>query len=445
MKHFHSMSCLLLAATVMFSSCLKNDDDDVTLYSDAVITQFTLGNLTQYKPNSDSVVATLTGTNYKMAIDQLTFNIYNTDSLPIGTRINSVLCTVSAKNSGIISVKSPDAELYTLHNSESPIDFSLAEPRIFRVFSTDGTYHRDYKVRLNVKTHSSVFEWNTTAVADTSLLKGFAGMRLMANDSALVAIGERGGKTLVCYSKPNGKKWELFASKVFSVNAWKSAVVKKDTFFLLSNDSLMRSVKGSEWELVAQPTNLRRLIAAGSRQLVALTADSLLAASTDGITWKTEQFDTLVFNNPAKNTDSIKHMLALDSIGGIGYAMNATMDYFLFVGSKKEGTSLKPVAWRKVSELENKVENGRWINIPAEDFNKYLLQTLVSPTLVNYDSSIIAFAADGKVMTTTDQGLTWRTTTSYDPPANAQSVCVDKQGRMWAVSSNGKVWYGQKY
>ena len=103
--------CFWAVISVMLTSCLSSNDDEVKLYSDAVISSFTLGTLNKYvhlttSEGGDSVIkSTITGSNYTMRIDQVSRRIYNADSLPVGTDVSHVVCTVSALNNGLILIK----------------------------------------------------------------------------------------------------------------------------------------------------------------------------------------------------------------------------------------------------------------------------------------------------------------------------------------------------
>ena len=97
---------VLLMAPIMLTSCLGDGDtEETTLYSDVAITSFTLGTLnrdthtTSSTTGNDTIIrTTLTGSDYKMTIDQLGHQIFNQTPLPQGTDIKHVICTVTSKN-----------------------------------------------------------------------------------------------------------------------------------------------------------------------------------------------------------------------------------------------------------------------------------------------------------------------------------------------------------
>jgi hypothetical protein len=160
MRRIFHVFCGLLAVSLMLTSCLKSDDDDVTTYDDMAIKTFTLGTLNRYlhttsSAGADSVYkATYTATSHRMNIDQMNYRISNVDSLPTGTDVAHVICNVTTKNSGYVYVKSMISDTLRYFTSgKDSIDFS--QPRVFRVFSTDGSGHRDYTVSLSVRSQEA--------------------------------------------------------------------------------------------------------------------------------------------------------------------------------------------------------------------------------------------------------------------------------------------------
>ena len=160
MKRIFQVFCGLLTAGLLMSSCLNSNDTDTTYYSDMAIASFTLGTLNKYlhttsKAGGDSVYkTTFSGSAYTMNIDQVNHRIFNTDSLPIGTYVKHVVCTTTVKNNAVIYVKSLTSDTLTYFSSGTDsIDFS--QPRVFRVFSNDGSGSRDYLVSLCVRTQEA--------------------------------------------------------------------------------------------------------------------------------------------------------------------------------------------------------------------------------------------------------------------------------------------------
>lgn len=163
MKRFKTIG-VLLSAIVVFASCLTTSETETTLYDDAAITAFTLGTVNQYvhtttAAGKDSVYkTTYAGSMYSFHIDQLKREIYNTDSLPKGSDVSHILCTITTRNSGLCVIQALTNDSLFYYSSTDSIDFST--PRRFFIYSTDGTGFTEYTIRVNV--HQEVgneFKW----------------------------------------------------------------------------------------------------------------------------------------------------------------------------------------------------------------------------------------------------------------------------------------------
>ena len=176
----------MIAGVAALTSCLKdNDDEGSTAYSDMAVTQFTLGTLNRYtyttssKTGNDTIIkSSVTGSNYQMTIDQLNYRIYNTKELPAGTDVKHVICTISTKNSGVVALQSMTSDSLQWFSASDSIDFSV--PRTFRIYATDGSGYRDYKVSVNVSSDKgTTFAWTNMGT-----------MELPTDNPQLVATGD---------------------------------------------------------------------------------------------------------------------------------------------------------------------------------------------------------------------------------------------------------------
>ena len=142
----------MLLTLVLTTSCLSSGSE-TTLSSDAAISSFSLGTLYCYQhaktsAGTDTVYKkTITGSSYKFKIDQVNHRIYNTDSLPLGTDVAHVVCSVSSVSNSLITIKDLDSDTVRVYNSTDSIDFT--SPREFYVYSTDGIGYTKYNVSVN--------------------------------------------------------------------------------------------------------------------------------------------------------------------------------------------------------------------------------------------------------------------------------------------------------
>ncbi len=145
--------CMLLFALVLTASCLNSSNSSTTLYSDAAISGFSIGTLKQIVHTTtqngvdSTYIVKVTGSNYEFHIDQVNHRIYNTDSLPVGTDLEHIVCTVTTVSNSVVTILDMEGDTIRLYNSTDSIDFS--QPRKFIVHSTDGTGWSEYTVSVN--------------------------------------------------------------------------------------------------------------------------------------------------------------------------------------------------------------------------------------------------------------------------------------------------------
>jgi hypothetical protein len=210
---------------------------------------------------------------------------------------------------------------------------------------------------------------------------------------------------------------------------------------VLSNYQLYYTKDLKQWNNQANSWNLKQLVASDSKELFALTADSLLKSAMAGVpdVWKEELIDN------SQTIQDIKKQLAVEAIASTSFpytAMSKT-DYVLMMGNN--GT--KTVAWRKISQYGNPDNTGKWVSIPYQD-NAYRLPKQSRLALLRMGTVILAVGDNTPVYQSTDQGITWRINTTYTLPIAMQAATIDGQGILWGVSVNsgkGTVWQGSSY
>ena len=162
MRQFKTIFMLLTALWIA-TSCLKSNDSEATYYSDAAITSFSIGNVYRYV---DGEKSTVTGSNYTFHIDQVKHEIYNTDSLPIGTDVSRVAIALSTRNNSYALIQDlEDPDILIFYDSSDSIDFT--KPRTFLIASSDGKGETEYTIRVNVhQEEPDKFTWSPASAAD---------------------------------------------------------------------------------------------------------------------------------------------------------------------------------------------------------------------------------------------------------------------------------------
>lgn len=155
---------MLLTVLAVMTSCLKSNDTDTVLYDDAAITSFTLGTLNCYlhtmsSLGTDSVYkSTFSASSCSFHIDQINHRVYNTDSLPMETDMEHIICAVTTRNNGLVIIQDIDSDTLRYFSSSDSIDFTV--PRKFIIYSNDGSGNTEYTISVNAhKEQSNKFVW----------------------------------------------------------------------------------------------------------------------------------------------------------------------------------------------------------------------------------------------------------------------------------------------
>ena len=301
-----------------------------------------------------------------MTIDQLGCRIFNQTELPMGTDIKHVLCTISTKNGGLVALQSMTSDSLKWHASTDSVDFS--QPRLFRVFSTDGTAIRDYTVELNVSaTTGTTFAWELAATVGSVDLAG--------------------------------KKLEADGDSV----------------------RLVETAYGN--------------VGASAYEQYAFGDDGLLKSSRDGgETWATELLDDESTLLPAAGKTAFVSW---------SYFTADDTDYALLVGTPRQDDEPNMRVWRKIVPQAG---GGQWVYMAFDDANHYPLPRQEWITMTCYDGSVLAVGSDMVLRQSTDQGITWRESSTYALPDGLEGMRVllatDSEERLWLLTDTGQLWRG---
>lgn len=408
--------CVLVVAMAGLTSCLGDNDETVTTYSDVAITQFTLGTLNRYTNttspttgNDTLVKTTLIGSNYNMTIDHVGRAIFNQSALPVGTDVKHVLCTISTKNNGVVTLKSMTSDSLNYFSTKDSIDFSV--PRVFRVYSISGEAWSDYTVTLNVSQTAGVnFGWTKVANGRTDLA-GWTAKRLVAvGDSVLLTDAG----TIVVTMKATG------AEALMRLNGNGYTETSLD--------------RGATWTVLGSAP-VSQLLGATAHEIYALGTDGRLKCSVDGISWTDEVLDDDPLLLPTTNIAMVNWP----------YASADSTDYVLMVGRQLSSDAF--CVWRKLSGYALTAAPAQWVSMPLDDENRSRLPYGDELSLACYDNKVMALTSTGRVLyVSKDQGITWRQATDYELPEAMSGSHVtmtnDKNGRLWVLTDSGELWMG---
>lgn len=446
------LSFLALCSVVLIaSSCLGSSDDDLTYYNDAALTSFTLGTVNQYVHTTSSTgtdstyVVSVTGSKYKFYIDQLSHEVYNVDSLPMGSDAKHLICTITAKNSGIIAIKSMTSDSLSYYTSTDSLDFS--QPRQIVVYNSNVSAFTKYNVTVNVhQEDSNTLVWSR--MADNASLAAFKSVKAVAADDYLWLFGSDGTSTHAYYSNiTNGNSWTQ-SSVSLSADAWKNVAVSRGVPYVLSEGKLYALQPSGA--TVHEAGNADRLVAGSGSGVYAVTSEGGLSLF-DGSRWEAQNMEGSASCLPVRDWS-----YAVQPI-----VTNDSTDVVLLAGSRSltdAASDTTDVIWQKVDEYSNGASSDAWVY--AEASTGFGLPRMANLQLFAYDSSVLAIGGRGMGGSSVpafngfyqsfDKGLTWRKSDLYTMPSGFSgseecfAVVADKNNFIWIFAGNsGQVWRGR--
>lgn len=434
---------LMIICAISVCSCVSDSQtSDVTVTNDCAITNAVLGSLkrvvtTKKSEGKDTTyLTTVYGGLYPMYIDQLSKEIYNADSLPLGTDIKSVVFSTLTAD-GAVAYRT-EAGSDTLYSSTDSIDFS--SPRLFTCYSYSGKAKKTYTVRVNVrKTDPNLFVWNNMGAEPE--LASLAESNLLVKDAALYLFGKQNDRAL------------LFTASTDSIVQWVKSDLTGDVpdntfdvklfngkFWGVKDSCLVASDNGLFWENVnieALPA-IRSIAGASSTFLFVLCADGVYQ-SKSGIVWSKERLDDAYDKLPVAGM----------SFTALSMDFNSSFDNLLWAGMTSSGNlSL----WKKTSDRTSET-NDVWSYYPSTEEIKYPLPELKSPVMFTYDDRALYIGCRNDTLSafyvSSDAGRNWIPAANVyvhprGVPAESVACAVDDNNFLWLIcGGSGEVWRGR--
>lgn len=449
MKRTHYILAALLTLCLGVASCGSSDSEEVVLSEQCYISAFSLGQMKRvlHATASDGKDSTyhvaFSGSLYKLLIDQRAQTITNRDSLPIGTRLESVLATVTGTGN-LVYAPVADTTNWKTYSTKDSINFT--EPLLFRVYSSSGKTSRDYTLKLNVRTSNPEgFSWTRMADIHPSSDVIDEARLLFVEQGPMVFFKDATGKVFV--EKANSyyaETWtELECTGLGAAPEVKTIHDFLGKFWMSCDQKLYTSSDGVAWqEANTEGITPLHLIAASETALYVTTTDAdgapIIASSADGTSWTPIEVEAGGFTgHPAaalayEQDNGNRRVILLDNVSG-GAAP-------LSVWSLLEGSS-EP-----------------WTLFAQAGDNDYLLPAQHHLTIVEYYNSLVAMGGSllgsdtstalKKAYVSHDNGITWKTSSDFVPPTAIQgttgAVAVARRAEfIWVVAGN-QVWCAKK-
>jgi len=376
----------------IFSSCLGSSDT-TTVSSSPYFSSLV------FKSN-DSIpylsTAAFTLSEYNAAIKDSI--IVNLDSLPYGTRIDSVYPTFTFKSSAAIRLYYLPGNKYKRDSvwltGTDTIDFK--QPVRVRNYATDGKTYKEYTVKTNVhQVNPEAYQWRKAS--DNLGQAGLKNQKAITRNDTIFYYQNDGTNGFLNIST-NGYSWTqktvnglpvktplndmtLFKGQVF---------VSKDGFNLYSSSNGINWIKKSLTEF-----SFKSLLFVFNEQLWAVVqasdASYHFANSADGIIWTMR--GTIPNNFPVSDFASVSFKSPTGKERVLvtnGYSANGSIEYNRWTTEDVNGVN--------------------WIDFNTE--NGTLEDLEVGGSIISYDNKLLAFGlnSDGTSLykISKDEGLSWQ-------------------------------------
>ena len=442
MKRTFLSVIILAVALVLVVSCLKDTETEKT--PQAAITSFVVGyydvryqDLDQ-QGNDSITYYRSAGFLFPMTIDQINNRIYNIDSLDYGSDIDAVTTSVGGVGTVLYYYSDNPGVIYYWTGYDS-IDFTPARGVVFRMVSSDGTYQRDYKVQLNVRTvfPDSLLWSQADSTGFTALKKPCA----VINNDVVYNIGYDNADALCVISRniSHGVWSAPVALSGISAAGWGGTVISSGgKLYSLFGTSIYSSSDGKVWSSCKD--DVKSLVKTESESDVvwAVRSDSIIRLA------ETEEWIP-VSKVPEGFPDSVA--VAFD----YPLVTNTSIIRTVLIGEGKDTVSV----WTKLST------DNDWAQIDAPANTSLRLPSLQNLSVIRYDGSLFTF---GKGLNgfrqSSDNGITWHWCSPYvknnetswnrymQLPKSLKgyngdfSYAVDRLGSIWLMTADGQVWRG---
>lgn len=431
----------LMAATFLLTSCLEdNTEEEATAY--ASIVSFSINNLkaqvtdTNASGEDTTYTVTVTGSLYPFSIDHVNGEIYNRDSLPVGTDITKATVDIGYEGLYIVYGEGDEMRYYSTTDS---IDFT--SPVRFTVYATDGVSNRTYYIRLNVhQTNSESLVWEQPAQ------NGFPGegmteQKAVTQGDRLYVLAQHNGTTaLTSTLLTDGRVWTALTPVTGLADEadCHTLTALDDNFYLLAGGKLYNSNDCATWLPCNEESSFSDIIGTADGQLYLRAGDTVLAGTPDEGWTTIQQVDETVFPlSPSVISSALttNHHITRTTLVGIpeGYTADTCA-----------------VVWTKLST------ESVWTYYNNSQYGCPLLEDL---TVVGWEGKLYAFGGKSlnrnkviepfeAIFTSTDGGITWQRQASHmglpDELAGfegSHSCVVDNKGFIWLMAaSEGAVY-----
>ncbi|MEG1749468.1 MAG: DUF6242 domain-containing protein [Tannerellaceae bacterium] len=383
----------------MLSSCLGTaDNPNYQLLKNCQITSFSL--------KSDSVPGL---DKVKFTIDQVNGLIFNLDSMPYGTKIKKVVCTVSfaggVVSSQILYEGSKDTVWW---NATDSLDF--AKPVTFKNYAYDGLTTKSYLAQVNIH----------QVVPDSMVWSRYADPMIgqtVQEQKVIVYTSSDKTESYYMYAKPvDAKKgYQLYTASMANPKSWKeqpvsglpiSGVVLSQIaeyegmlYVPTAQGALYSSSDGQAWALVEKTPFVKSILGAIKSGVNQPSVLAIIVRNGDALSFAAM--------NSAREWTTGVAVPANFPISGFGNVMYNSMyhELLMVVAGKDNSNRLTNAAWGTMTATD-------WVLLTDTESSYFEKRDGVM--LTKYDNKLFlvggineAGKASKDIILSTDNGVTW--------------------------------------
>lgn len=447
---------ILAGLTLLFTAC----EESRTYSPEAVITSYSMGNFPviyhdiNIQGHDTLVTRTVSGSTIEFTIDQQRNLIFNRDSLPLGSKVDSVKTTIYS--SGLVMYRKMHNDgtyTDTLWSSSDPMD--LTRPVTLLVISDDDSYTRQYTLTTNIHTvDPDSMTWRHTA----SLPATISGMKaVMCRGSVTVLGKDDSGSPCIIRRQSDGWTGPLPCIGLDGNVITRSLTRHDGRLAVVDGNRVMTSEDGITWSEAGQDTPLSYLIpftqTGDAGQAWAVSEDGWLVSSSDLISW------TRVQQLPQTFPDM--------DMTGICYPLrtNSSIIRYIIAGIDTDRKATHASLWTKLSNEQY------WTEVETADGHSLYCPAFENLAMILYDDNLFAFGGSSVInglhmnpmqgfYQSSDNGITWRDCNAFYDSFNTWNpfmkfpselrgctdpfcYTVDDNGCIWIITAGEKgVWKG---
>lgn len=254
----HKMKLKLFIAFPLFLAfiSLTSCGTDSTTTTDTVLSSD--AQITSYKIVADKNKGINLGQTF-FTIDQQSNQIYNADSLPVGTKVDSLMATISFASASKVQVQYEGKEFKDFKTTDS---LNYKKPFKMKVVAYNGTDEKIYTIKLNVHTvDPEAMPWTqltTTAWNSTSYLNS----KTVALRGEFVSyLNTTSG--MICFKSTatDGVQWVLKSNNIPTDANLESITLFNDKLYVNTvSGSLYSSDNGENWVKASTETGFAAIL-----------------------------------------------------------------------------------------------------------------------------------------------------------------------------------------